>query len=243
MARVDAGVGGLRAENQRLLAENSRLRAQLDEARRAGKRQAAPFSKGEPKKDPARSGRRRGERYGTRAHRPVPDHVDEEIGVPLPDACPCSGELDFEDEVDQYQEEIVEIRGHVRRFRISRGRCRRCGRRAQGRHPDQTSDAIGAAGSQVGPRAVAIAAQLNKELGVAMGKVSQILGLFGVSVTPGGLYQAIGRLATAASPTCQALIVAVRDSTAVLPMRPAGGSPDTGSGCGCSSATTASRST
>ncbi|MCA1680788.1 MAG: IS66 family transposase, partial [Actinobacteria bacterium] len=215
-ARVDAGVGGLRAENQRLLAENSRLRAQLDEARRAGKRQAAPFSKGEPKKEPARSGRRRGEQYGIRAHRPVPDHVDEEIRVPLPDACPCcSGELDFEDEVDQYQEEIVEIGAHVRRFRISRGRCRRCGRRAQGRHPDQTSDAIGAAGSQVGPRAVAIAAQLNKELGVAMGKVSQILGLFGVSVTPGGLYQAIGRLATAASPTCQALIVAVRDSTVV----------------------------
>ncbi len=48
-----------------------------------------------------------------------------------------------------------------------------------------------------------------------MGKVSQILGLFGVSVTPGGLYQAIGRLAAAASPTCQTLIVAVRDSTAV----------------------------
>jgi transposase len=39
--------------------------------------------------------------------------------------------------------------------------------------------------------------------------------LFGVSVTPGGLYQAIGRLATAAAPTRQALIVAVRDSTAV----------------------------
>ncbi|MCA1678329.1 MAG: transposase [Actinobacteria bacterium] len=215
-SRVGAGVGGLAAENQRLLAENVRLRTQLEAARRAGKRQAAPFSKGEPKKDPARSGRRRGEQYGTRAHRPVPDHVDEEIRVALPDACPCcSGELEFEDEVDQYQEEIVEIRGHVRRFRISRGRCKRCGKRSQGRHCDQTSDAIGAAGSQVGPRAVAIAAQLNKEFGVAMGKVSQILGLFGVSVTPGGLYQAIGRLATAAAPTCQALIVAVRDSTAV----------------------------
>ena len=32
--------------------------------------------------------------------------------------------LMFEDEVDQYQEEIVWVRGHVRRFRISRGRCR-----------------------------------------------------------------------------------------------------------------------
>jgi transposase len=206
----------LGAENERLLVENARLRSQLEAARRAGKRQAAPFSKGEPKKDPARSGRRSGEEYGTEAHRPVPDHVDEEIRVPLPDGCPCcSGELEFLDEVDQYQEEIVEVRGHVRRFRIARGRCRRCGRRVQGRHPDQTSDAVGAAGAQLGPRTVAIAAQLNKELGVAMGKVSQILLLFGVKVTPGGLYQAIGRLARAAEPTRQALVAAVRHSTAV----------------------------
>ncbi|MCA1680089.1 MAG: transposase, partial [Actinobacteria bacterium] len=216
MAR-DGHPGRLRAENARLLAENARLRAQLEATRRAGKRQAAPFSKGEPKEDPARSGRRSGEEYGTKARRPVPDHVDEEIRVPLPDCCPCcSGELEFEDEVDQYQEEIVvPVRGHVRRFRIARGRCKRCGRRAQGRHPDQTSDAVGAAGSQVGPRAVAIAAQLNKELGIAMGKASQILALFGVRVTPGGLYQAIGRLATAAEPTGQALVLAVRQSAAV----------------------------
>ena len=215
-ARADAGVPGLGAENARLLAENTRLRAQLEAARRAGKRQAAPFSKGDPKKDPARSGRKSGERYGRKAHRPIPDHVDEEIRVALPDACPCcDGELELLDEVDQYQEEIVEIRGHVRRFRVSRGRCRRCGRRAQGRHRDQTSDAVGAAASQVGPRAVAIAAQLNKELGVAMNKVSQILQLFGVSVTAGGLHQAIGRLARAAEPTCEALVLAVRASAAV----------------------------
>lgn len=207
---------GLRARNERLLVETARLRAQLEQARRAGKRQAAPFSKGEPKKDPARPGRKRGEQYGTKAHRAVPDRVDEEILVGLPDACPCCrGELEFEDEVDQYQQDIRWIGGHVRHFRVSRGRCRRCGRRAQGRHPDQTSDAIGAAGSQIGPRTVAIAAQLNKELGIAMSKVAQILGLMGVNVTPGGLYHAIGRLAGAAEPTCQALVLAVRQSTAV----------------------------
>ena len=213
---MDAGALGLRAENERLLAENSRLRAQLEAERRAGKRQAAPFSRGEPKKDPRPSGRKSGAEYGTKAHRGIPDHVDEEISVPLPDGCPCcSGELELEDEVDQYQEDVAWVRGHVRHFRVSRGRCRSCGRRAQGRHPDQTSDAIGAAGSQLGPRAVAIAAQLNKEFGVAMGKVCQILGLFGVQVTPGGLYHAIGRLATAAAPTCQALVLAVQASTAV----------------------------
>jgi transposase len=172
--------------------------------------------RGAAKKDPVRPGRKRGEDYGTKVHRPVPEHVDEEIFVGLPDGCPCCrGERELEDVVDQYQEEIVEVRGHVRRFRVSRGRCRRCGKRAQGRHRDQTSDAVGAAASQVGPRAVAIAAQLNKELGIAMGKVSQIRGLFGVSVTPGGLYHAIGRLARAARPTCQALVLAVQGSETV----------------------------
>ena len=173
--RVHASALVLVAEYERLLAENTRLRGQLEAARRAGKRQAAPFSKGEPKKDPARPGRKSGERYGTKAHRPVPDHVDEEIAVALPDGCPCcGGELEFCDEVDQYQQDIVEVPARVRRFRVSRGRCRDCGKRAQGRHPEQTSDAIGAAGSQIGPRAVATAAWLTKELGVAMGKVSDL---------------------------------------------------------------------
>jgi len=206
----------LAAENQRLLAENTLLRVQLEAARRAGKRQAAPFSKGDPKKDPAKSGRKSGQEYGTRAHRPVPDHVDEEIRVPLPDACPCCrGELEFDDEVEQYQHDIVWVPGHVRRFRVSRGRCKNCGKRAQGRHRDQSSDAIGAAGSQVGPTAVATAAWLNKELGLPMSKASRVLELLGVSVTPGGLHHAISRLARAAAPTCQALVLAVRASRAV----------------------------
>jgi transposase len=217
LARGDHGVG-LRVENQRLLAENARLREQLEAARRAGKRQSAPFSKGDPKQSPAKSGRKSGEQYGTKRHRPAPDHVDEEIGVPMPDCCPCcQGELQFEDEVVQYQEELVWVRGHVRAYRIARGRCERCGRRAQGRHPGQTSDAVGAAGSQVGPGALALAAQLNKELGIAMGKVSQILALWGVKITPGGLYHALGRLARAAEPTYQALALAVRQSSAVAP--------------------------
>jgi len=215
-ARADVGVSGLVAENARLLAENSRLRGQLEAARRAGKRQAAPFSKGEPKKDPARPGRKSGEGYGTKAHRRVPDRVDEEIRVPLPEACPCcAGELEFQDEVDQYQEDLVWVPGHVRRFRVSRGRCKDCGKPVQGRHRDQTSDAIGAAGSQIGPEAVAIAAWLNKELGLPMSKVSRVLARAGVHVTAGGLYQAIGRLAAAAEPTCQALTVAVGQSAAV----------------------------
>ncbi|MGH8905795.1 MAG: hypothetical protein ACRD0K_04620 [Egibacteraceae bacterium] len=39
--------------------ENTRLRDGLEEARRAGKRQAAPFSRGEKKPDPATPGQTR----------------------------------------------------------------------------------------------------------------------------------------------------------------------------------------
>jgi transposase len=212
------GAGGLRAENAVLRAENERLRGQVDELRRASKRQAAPFSKGDPKRDPKRSGRKSGEQYGTKAHRRVPDRVDEEIDVPLPDGCPCcGGELDLERVADQYQEDIVvPVRAHVRRFRVATGRCRRCGKRAQGRHPLQTSDALGAAGAQVGPHAVALAAQLNKELGLPVAKAARVLlQLGGLSVTAGGLHQALARLAGAATPTYEALIEGVRNSMAV----------------------------
>jgi transposase len=200
-----------------LLAENERLRGQVEELRRASKRQAAPFSKGEPSKDPRPSGRRAGEAYGTQAHRVVPDRVDEQIEVPLPDGCPCcGGELEFERVADQYQEDIVPVRAYVRRFRVGVGRCRRCGKRAQGRHPLQTSDALGAAGSQVGPHAVALAAQLNKELGLPVSKVALVLSeLGGLKVTAGGLHQALARLAGAAAPTYAALIEGVRASRAV----------------------------
>jgi transposase len=208
----------LRAENARLRAENERLRGEVEQLRRAGKRQAAPFSKGDPKQDPGRSGRRSGEDHGRHAHRGVPDHVDEEIRVPLPDGCPvCGGELEFLGEADQYQEDfVVPVRSYVRRFRVGTGRCRCCGRRAQGRHPLQSSDALGAAGAQVGPHALALAAQLNKELGVPVGKVVRVLAdVCGIQLTAGGLHQALARVARAAEATYGALALAVRESVAV----------------------------
>ena len=50
----------LRAELERLRRENERLRKELEAARRAGFRQAAPFSKGAPTADPRRPGRKPG---------------------------------------------------------------------------------------------------------------------------------------------------------------------------------------
>ena len=52
-----------------LRAEVERLKAELEQSRRAGKRQAAPFSKGPPKADPKRPGRKPGH---PPSHRPAP---------------------------------------------------------------------------------------------------------------------------------------------------------------------------
>src|SRR4029077_20705978 len=78
----------LRKENQALKEEIARIRASLDEAHRAGKRQAAPFSKGLPKAHPKRPGRKAGENYGRKARRPVPDHFDESYEALFGPRCP-----------------------------------------------------------------------------------------------------------------------------------------------------------
>jgi len=86
--------------------------------------------------------------------------------------------------VSQYQTEIPAPHGVQIEFRIQVGCCRGCRRRVQGRHPRQTSDAIGSAASELGPRAVALTTQLNKGLGLPYGKTAAVLEqAFGLRVT------------------------------------------------------------
>ena len=54
----------LRKEIERLKQETERLRRELAAALRASKRQAAPHSRGTPKANPQRQGRKPGRRYG-----------------------------------------------------------------------------------------------------------------------------------------------------------------------------------
>ncbi len=70
----------------------------------------------------------------------------------------------------------------------------------------------------LGPRAVALATQLNKELGLSAQKTARTLGLVaGIRVTPGGVVQAVARQARALEPTYRALIQSVRNSPVVSP--------------------------
>ena len=171
----------LRAEGERLREANERLRGEVEALRRAAKRQAAPFSKGDPKADPKRAGRKPGAAHGRHAHRQPPERVDRVVVVGLPGCCPgCGGELVAERVATQHVEDLPQPRPLSIRYDVHVGRCRACGRRVQPRHPDQTSDALGAAGVQLGPRAVALAAWLSKSLGLPATKIARLLGQFGL---------------------------------------------------------------
>jgi transposase len=207
----------LRGRCERLTARVSELEEKVEELRRQGKRQAAPFSRGKTEEKPGRPGRRSGEQYGRKGHRQPPAEVDEMVEAPLADRCECGGEIDGVDVVSQWQEELPEPRPIRREIKIHVGRCRCCGKRHQGRHPYQTSDAVGAAAAMLGPRAVALATQLNKELGLSPQKIAMALAQFGIKVTPGGVVQAIARQARRLEPTYEALALAVRQSSAVAP--------------------------
>lgn len=212
-------IARLQREIETLKKENERLRRLLEEALRAGKRQAAPFSRREPKAAPQKPGRKAGERYGRRCRRPIPRTIDQVVEVPLPAECPhCGGGVEEEGVVSQYQTEIPAPRVMQIEFRIHVGCCGRCRRRVQGRHPRQTSDAIGSAASQLGPRALALATQLNKGLGLPYGKTATLLEeAFGLRVSRAGLCPAMARVARKAEPTYAALIEQIRGSPSVTP--------------------------
>jgi transposase len=205
----------LEAKVARLQAETDRLKAELEEARRAGKRQAAPFSKGPPKTRPNRPGRKPGHPPAHRAA-PPPERVDRTVEVPLPERCPrCQNPLDDTPVAvhDQYQIDLPEPKPVVTRFRVPVTRCPLCCRRVQGRHPEQTSDALGAAAVQYGPRLLGFAADLKHRLGVPYRKCASALGtLCGLAIAPSALVRSGHRLRRLARPSYESLIEAARRS-------------------------------
>lgn len=200
----------LRRENAALRAENAQLhkrlgdleklvralQEQLLEAQRANKRQAAPFSKGEPKANPKKPGRKRRHKG---AFREPPKHVDTIKEARLPEACPECGGAVSEERVDaQYQIDIPRVKPKTTQFNVHVGQCIACGCRLQGRHPEQTSNALGRAAVQIGPRALSLAAEAKHLLGVPYGKIAHFFQkAFGLRVNRSTLARADQRVAQA----------------------------------------------
>ena len=212
------GCQSLQKRLQQLESQVAELTRKLDEAQRAGKRQAAPFRKGKPKTKPKPPGRKPND-GGAHAYRttPTPEQVDETFEARLPDACPhCQGNLVETEIAEQFQTEIPR-KPLIRQFHVHIGRCNCCGQRVQGRHHLQTSDALGAAASQIGPDAQAAASILHTQAGLSHGKVVTVFDtLFGIKLTRGASAQINLRAAARLEPDYQLILKSVRDSQQIV---------------------------
>jgi len=132
------------------------------------------------------------------------DHCPQ-CGGPLRDVQPCV----------QYIEDIPPVRPHVTKLTTYVGICACCGE-VRSTHPLQVSTASGAAGTHLGARALALAAWLSKRLGMTTRSVCKVLqGLFNLKLTPGGLTQALDRMADKLQPTFDQLIADLRSQSGV----------------------------
>ena len=192
-----------------------RLKALLEEARRAAKRQASPFRRRKRVENPKPPGRKKGH---APAHRPVPDHLDEEVTVPLHSCPSCAGVV--EDVRDLSPIVVVDVGAapnpggaRVRRRHCQSGYCRNCRRRVQSRHPDQPWTARGAQAVHIGPRMQALAADLHSRVGVTYRKITGIFKLFfGVTFSAGAWSRAARRITKRLEPTYRSLVAAARTS-------------------------------
>ena len=159
----------------------------------------APFRIDEKKRlqKPKRPGCKPGHR-GEWRQSPPPSEHDEHIGVPLGQCPDCGHDLAVGKQrvIEQTLIEAPIVMPRVIRLRTYRNHCDHCDTQVSSHHPLQVSTATGAAGTHLGPRALGLAATLNKDLKLTMRKSTQVLNqLLGLKLSPGGLSQALDRVA------------------------------------------------
>jgi len=185
----------LKSQLEQTQAQLKAQEAQLEQLQRQAHRQAAPFRRPESRRSapPAHPGRKAGH---VGFYRPKPDHVDEQIQVNL-ECCPhCQGPVCDKGSLTQYIEEIPIVRPRVTELITQEGWCERCQCQVYSTHPLQVSRAGGAAGVQLGARALALACDLNKAKGLSMRKTVAVLAEhFGLKLTAGGLALMLQRVA------------------------------------------------
>ena len=193
----------------------AKLESVLEESRRAGKRQAAPFSKDKPKRDPKKPGRKPGSKYGRQAVRaiPVPDKTFE---APCPEQCPCGGKVGAEGSIDLYQ--VGHSAHPTRDLEVVGGSWPLPGVWSACPWPASAADFEGVRGGHGAFRArlLAFAAFQKMICGVSYDKIR--LGfeqMLGFPVARSTLCRAMQRLARRAKPTRDALVEALRASPVV----------------------------
>jgi transposase len=201
---------------EKLKKQNELLQAEVEGLKRAGKRQATPFARRKLVEKPKRPGRKAGVGKFTRREKPAPKQVNETKVTKLHGCPECGSRLKDIRKHEQYVSDIPKIQPIITRYVTYSGYCADCRVRVRSRHPEQTSQATGAAGVMVGARAKALAADLKHRLGGSYGKVSEALNdAFGLQVSRSGWCQADQRLAKTVLPVYQGLIEVVRRSIVV----------------------------
>jgi len=150
------------------------------------------------------------------AYRPKPDHIDEFVHVPLEDCPHCHGPLQDKRPLTQYIEEIPVVVPTVTELVTETGWCAHCQKEVYSTHGLQTGRAEGAARVQLGPRALGLAADLNKAKGLSMRKTVAVLDEhFGLKLTAGGLALALQRAGRRLVSDYEQLPVLLRESPVV----------------------------
>lgn len=173
------------------------LTAMLESKTRQSKRSAAPQrvrpSRKKPEEEHLKPGRKDGH---VPANKPIPDKIDRVIYVPEISCPDCQCPLTDLEILSQYQSDLPRVTPIVTEFRVPVGICPCCKKRVQATHPEQTSQAFGAANHTIGPNAIAAAAELKYSFGMPFRKISKFFqSAFGLSFSAGGIVRATQRTA------------------------------------------------
>jgi len=207
----------LREENRQLHARVKQLEEEVEAAKKVAARQAAPFRRRERLKKPPGEKKKPGSKEGHPGHyRQAPAVIDETIEVSLPGCPHCQAPLQELHRVEQVIEELPEVRPQRYKIITYQGVCPDHGM-VRSTHPLQTSTAVGAAGTHLGPRAQATAVSLSHRTGMSMRKVCETLRtFFGLSLSSGGLSQLLQRAADYSVNWYDAIVDQIRQSPAVF---------------------------
>ena len=170
------------------------LRQEVEELRRGGRGQAAPFSKGSRILNPKRPGRKPGQGPFQRRQEPHTESAAEtsiQVAVEAKGCPRCGGELERQStEIASLIDLPPRPALEVRKYQVEVRRCRQCGQRVRGCHPDLGANQHGATAHRLGPRIKAAAHLLHYVVGVPVRRVPAILKeLVGVEVTQGAITQ------------------------------------------------------
>ncbi|MGH9499843.1 MAG: IS66 family transposase [Terriglobales bacterium] len=175
-------------EQQRLI---EALRAEIERLKRGQHRPAAPFSKGKPKANPKRPGRKRGK--GPFRRREAPAQAPSQMETAeVPPVCPfCGGRLEQEGEETATTTDVpAQPQPVVTLYRIPVCRCQQCKRPVGGTAPGLAPDQYGATAHRMGAGVMAVAHTLHYSVGIPVRRIPAVLReLTGVTVTQSAITQ------------------------------------------------------